>query len=80
MIVLCYLIQHYVALQSLPDYAVDVYINSNTNTCKTYNMSSWEVVDRQDSGRGHPKMVITNGVIQVEGFVYENTNSISDNH
>ena len=73
MIILCYLIHHYIALEALPKHLVEDYVRSNTNTCRYYNKRSWTVVGSFNvvkNGRELRKVVITNDVIEIRGYEY----------
>lgn len=62
--IICALLIHFTTLSNLPDYRRDVYINSDTNTCRIYSKRTWEVVERKDS-----TITITNNTILVNGFI-----------
>ena len=61
--VICALLIHYTTLKTLPEYAREVYIQSNTNTCQLYSKRSWDVVEKDKA-----RITISNGVIEVEGY------------
>lgn len=65
---------HYTTLEALPEHLVESYIRSNTNTCRYYNKRSWDIVDSftvDKNGREITKVVISNNVIRIKGFLYE---------
>lgn len=64
--ILCALLIHYNALVALPEHLREVYVLSNTNTCQVYSKRSWEIIGHSESN-----VTITNGVIQVSGYLFE---------
>lgn len=63
--IICALLLHYTTLKALPEYAREVYIQSNTNTCKVYSKSTWDIVEKNKA-----RITISNGAIEVEGYLF----------
>jgi hypothetical protein len=68
--IICTILSHYLQLVALPDYSKDVFINSDTNTCRVYSPRTWDVVN-DDNVKGKHIVVISNGVIEVSGYKLE---------
>jgi hypothetical protein len=68
--IICAFLSHYLQLVALPDYRRDVFINSDTNTCRVYSTRTWDVVS-EDTDKGKHVVVISNGVIEVTGYKLE---------
>jgi hypothetical protein len=64
--IICALLIHYTALKALPEYAREVYIQSNTNTCQMYSKRSWDIVERNNA-----HIEVSNGVIEVRGYYFK---------
>lgn len=67
--IICAIFAHYITLVELPEYKVDFYLNTNTNTCKVYSNRTWDIVSK-DTRKGHDYYTLTNGVIDVSGYFY----------
>lgn len=61
--IICTMLLHYTMLKSLPEYSREVYIQSNTNTCRVYSKQSWSVLEKNGKC-----ITISNNVITVQGY------------
>lgn len=61
--IICYLLSHYLTYTSLPEYKKELYLYSDTTSCKVYSNRTWDIVDKQGN-----KIEVTNNTINVTGY------------